>query len=127
MVTNENVNVEAMYRAQVLMFGADTTMMVAKLADVIDQAMRDGYDLGKLDAEENVEERLDAAFDEGFEQGVEFAEVSDDDEQNELQDLFAEHYAQLEEFDLDLVRDSGDETAPQEDPDVARLRKGDFL
>lgn len=105
MLTNENVNVEAMYRAQVLLFGQDATMAIAKMADVIDQAMRDGYALGTLDAEANVEERLDAAFDEGFDQGVEFAEL------DVINEMAGQHYETLRSsFDYDLVRDSGDET-----------------
>jgi hypothetical protein len=79
MLTQE-VNVEAMYLAQKLLLGEDTTMMIAQLADAIDVAMKRGYDLGRYEAEQNIEDRLDNAFDEGFEQGASYQELVDDED-----------------------------------------------
>jgi hypothetical protein len=47
---------------------------------LLSRAFYAGYELGKLEAEENVEERLDNAFDEGFEQGAAFQELEDEED-----------------------------------------------
>lgn len=63
------VNVEALDRAAVAIVGRETTTTILALYKLLDQAMHDGYALGKYEAEQNVEERLDAAFDNGYEHG----------------------------------------------------------
>jgi flagellar biosynthesis/type III secretory pathway protein FliH len=62
----QEVNVEAMYRATELMFGEQASMILAKLADVIDKAMVDGYEQGLLDSQENLEAATAASFDNGY-------------------------------------------------------------
>jgi hypothetical protein len=73
----QEANVEAVYRASELMFGKDASMILAKLADVIDQAMKDGYEQGLMDGLENVEASMDDAFDNGFEKGADVSGNTD--------------------------------------------------
>lgn len=68
----QEVNVEAMYRATELLFGPQASMIIAKLADVIDKAMVDGYEQGLTDGQENLEAACDASFDNGYDLGAEF-------------------------------------------------------
>jgi hypothetical protein len=63
------VNTEALSRAAVALVGPQMTDAIAQLYAVIDQAMKDGYELGKLEATEGVEKALDNAFDEGWKYG----------------------------------------------------------
>jgi hypothetical protein len=65
----ETVNTRALVQASEALVGPQVTGGILKLYQLIDRAMKEGYDLGKLDAEQNVEQRIDAAFDNGFEQG----------------------------------------------------------
>jgi hypothetical protein len=67
----QEVNVEAMYRATELMFGPQASIILAKLADVIDKAMVDGYEQGLLDGQEKFEAACDAAFDAGWQNAEE--------------------------------------------------------
>lgn len=130
------VNVVALHRASVAIVGPEVTNLMAQLYRIIDQAMKDGYDLAKFDAEMNVEERLDDAFDNGFECGVEHAEeaicskswdqgylegVSDAQRRPEIAEetvtdivntMMAEAYG--DEYDASLVTDSGDEQVQDE-------------
>jgi flagellar biosynthesis/type III secretory pathway protein FliH len=73
----QEVNVEAMYRAIGLMFGDQAAMILAKLADVIDKAMVDGYEQGLMDGQEKFEAACDASFDNGFENGAAEAGTND--------------------------------------------------
>lgn len=65
----QEVNVDAMYRATELMFGDQAAMILAKLADVIDKAMVDGYEQGLMQGQVNLEAACDASFDAGWENG----------------------------------------------------------
>jgi flagellar biosynthesis/type III secretory pathway protein FliH len=73
----QEVNVEAMYRATELMFGEQASMILAKLADVIDKAMADGYEQGLVDGLENAEVATSASFDNGFEAGQQNADTAE--------------------------------------------------
>jgi hypothetical protein len=63
----QEVNVDAMFRATALMFGDQAAMILAKLADTIDQAQQAAYELGVLKGQENLEAACDASFDSGWE------------------------------------------------------------
>jgi hypothetical protein len=130
----QEVNVEALGRAAEALVGPQATAAIFAVYKLIDQAMFDGYTLGRIDAERNVEERLDAAFDNGFEEG--FAEgyftteesisskwdegylegvgdararpaIADETVADIISDLTQN--AINGEFDIDNVTDSGDE------------------
>lgn len=68
----ENVNTLALVRASEAIVGPQVTAGIGQLYRIIDQAMKDGYELGTIDAQQGVEERLDAAFDAGFDSGHAF-------------------------------------------------------
>src|ERR1700683_3709380 len=63
------VNVDALSRAADAIVGPEVSKLIAGLYQIIDRAMKDGYELGKYEAEQNVEAALDVAFDNGFEFG----------------------------------------------------------
>jgi hypothetical protein len=73
----QEVNVDAMFRATALMFGDQAAMILAKLADTIDQAQQAAYELGVLKGQENLEAACDASFDNGFENGAAEAGTND--------------------------------------------------
>jgi hypothetical protein len=62
----QEVNVDAMFRATALMFGDQAAMILAKLADTIDQAQQAAYELGLQKGQENLEAACDASFDNGW-------------------------------------------------------------
>lgn len=76
----ETVNTRALVKASEALVGPQVTGGILRLYQIIDQSMRDGYDLGKLDAEKNVEERIDRAFDNGFSNGYENGQAHGDPE-----------------------------------------------
>jgi hypothetical protein len=65
----QEVNVDAMFRATALMFGDQAAMILAKLADTIDQAQQAAYELGLQKGQENLEAACDASFDSGYTAG----------------------------------------------------------
>jgi hypothetical protein len=72
----QEVNVDAMHRATALLFGDQAAMILAKLADTIDQAQQAAYELGVLKGQENLEAACDASFDNGWEaSGIAAAEA----------------------------------------------------
>lgn len=128
----QEVNVEAMYRATELMFGEQASLILAKLADVIDKAMVDGYAAGLADGQENLEAACDASFDAGWEAAgiadeAQSAEAYDDGYLSGVQDARAnpaladevvqdiinsraeEFFDAMYAYDGSLVQDSGDE------------------
>jgi hypothetical protein len=58
-----------MFRATALMFGDQAAMILAKLADTIDQAQQAAYELGLQKGQENLEAACDASFDSGWQFG----------------------------------------------------------
>jgi hypothetical protein len=86
----QEVNVEAMYRATTLLFGDQASMILAKLADVIDKAMVDGYELGLQEGRAGLEAACDASFDAGWQfgeaEGALEAAAGDEEEQAEAYD-----------------------------------------
>jgi hypothetical protein len=58
-----------MFRATALMFGDQAAMILAKLADTIDQAQQAAYELGLQKGQENLEAACDASFDNGYSAG----------------------------------------------------------
>lgn len=70
----QTVNTRALDVTLDALFGPNASQLAGKVYTTVEQAMREGYQLGKLEAEERVEERIDAAFDNGFVQGKDHAE-----------------------------------------------------
>jgi hypothetical protein len=66
----QEVNLIALDAALTALYGAQDHALVAKLYFMAEKALKDGYDLGKAEAEQNVEERLDEAFDNGWDFGM---------------------------------------------------------
>jgi hypothetical protein len=111
----QEVNVLALRRSLEAVVGPDQTRVIEGVYQLIDRAMKDGYDLGRSDAEQDQDNKLDAAFDNGFDEGY-LAGVGDARVRPEMADqtvreiLFdQDQFAINGQFDLDLVRDSGDE------------------
>lgn len=73
------VNVAALQTAAEALVGPQVTNGIMQLYQFIDRAMKDGYELGMLDAEKNIEDRISAAFDNGFEHG--YADAQDNSEE----------------------------------------------
>jgi hypothetical protein len=65
----QEVNVDAMYRATTLLFGDQAAMILAKLADTIDEAQKAAYELGLAAGQENLQTAADDAFDLGWQFG----------------------------------------------------------
>lgn len=79
----QQVNTLALVRAAETVVGTQATQVIEQLYDIIDRAMNDGYDIGKYEAEQNVEERLDNAFDCGYKVGYgDLLESRDHDEKD---------------------------------------------
>jgi hypothetical protein len=66
---NQTVNGKALNDAINLMFGPELTGVVGKLYFALDASMKQGYELGLLKGQENLEAACDASFDSGFEYG----------------------------------------------------------
>ena len=86
----QTVNVTALEKAAVAIVGTQAFAVITSLYQMLDQAIKDGYELGRIDAEQNVEERLDAAFDNGFEQGSEFLADAEANEQQAYDEGYLE-------------------------------------
>lgn len=119
----QEVNVLALRRSLEAVVGDNQTRVIEGVYQLIDRAMKDGYDLGRADDEQGREFKLDASFDNGFDEGY-LAGVGDARARPEMADQTVEEilaekaqYAINGQFDLDLVRDSGDEDERVRDED----------
>jgi hypothetical protein len=66
---NQTVNGKALNDAINLMFGPELTGVVGKLYFALDASMKQGYELGLLKGQENLEAACDASFDTGYTHG----------------------------------------------------------
>lgn len=64
------VNETLLIQAAEVAVGHDATEEIIKLYQMLDKAMRDGYDLGKHEAEQDLEAKVDEAWDNGYDKGV---------------------------------------------------------
>jgi hypothetical protein len=117
----QEVNVLALRRSLEAVVGPDQTRVIEGVYQLIDRAMKDGYDLGFEDGQVDKDNQLDAAFDNGFDEGylegVADARVRPATADKNVREILFEQdqYAINGQFDLDLVRDSGDEDEPVKD------------
>jgi hypothetical protein len=65
----QEVNLIALDKALTLLFGDEHSALVAKLYTAFDTAMKNGFELGLQQGQENLEAACDAAFDSGYEYG----------------------------------------------------------
>lgn len=71
----QEINVEAM-RTSIRQFVPENVLpAIEHLYTLLDQSMKQGYELGKLDGEENTEKAVDEAFDEGFNHGYDVGAI----------------------------------------------------
>jgi hypothetical protein len=124
------INEQAMIDAATAIVGAEATNAIIRLYQLLDKAMYDGFELGQLEAQKDVEAQVDEAWDHGYDtgeadslaEGQEKAEdayvdgVADARARPELADAVIEQiiaerakYAINSGYDASLVTDSGDE------------------
>jgi hypothetical protein len=65
----QQINVVAMKKAVEAFVGPQVTEVISQLYGIIDQAMKDGYDLGIIDGEANRDRATAGAFDNGWQRG----------------------------------------------------------
>lgn len=131
---NQTVNGKALNDALNLMFGPDVTGIIGKLYVALDSAMQQGYELGNIDGQQKADKAIDAAFDHGWDLGYDEGEADGLAEAEKADDagyirgvadararptVADENVVEIisdmarnainGEFDIELVRDSGDE------------------
>lgn len=70
------INETALTSAATAVVGPEATNAIIAMYFVIDRAMKDGYELGKMDSDERLEKCVSNAFDNGYNEGFDAGVVS---------------------------------------------------